>query len=1301
MRSRVLIIGEDLALRARLAQALARGGYRAEVAKSLAHARRAGLAGIALAIVVDGDPARALAVEELRAAVGRVLRVGSPGGSLSLADAHDEASFLAGVRQAMAAGPEAEAAEPTIAFAGHRLDLAGHSLADPDGANVPLTRAEFSLLRAFAERPGRVLSRDQLLQLIAGRDAEPYDRSIDMHVARLRRKIEPDPKRPSLIVTVPGSGYKFAVAVGEAAPPRAEPAREAAPAPGAEPGTPERRQVVALAAELVAQEGRRVPSDPEDLGALVRAFRCDATAVLTRYGGVIAENRGREFLAYFGYPFAQEHAAEQALRAALALVGRVAQGECGARVGVAAGLVVAYGGGEIFGETPDEARRLSALARPGQALVSGDARRQAEKLFQFRSFALAGQNGAASTEIWQVLAPSAASRSEAIFASPKLDLIGREEELSLLVSAWRGARSGEGRLALLSGEPGIGKSRLLAALEDELAQEALVSMRYFCSVLNRDSALYPVIARWEQEAGFVSGEPPEARPGKLEALYSADKMSAEDFARIAEMLSVPCGERYPRLDLTPQQRKQKTFDALRRRLFNAAKKTPLLMLFEDAHWADASSLELIDSVVSRLHDQPILLVVSCRPEFSPPWAGQAGVSAITLGRLNRRQSAQLAAQIRGARRISPELQERILAQADGVPLFIEELTKATLESAASSQGAIPSTLSATLIQRLDRLPGAKQVAQVGAAIGREFSHALLSAAASMSEGELARGLDGLVACGLASRRGASPEATYAFKHALVQDAVYDTLLKSRRRELHARVAGALRERFFDVAEQQPEVLAHHLTEAGETDPAIEWWGKAGDAALRRSAFQEAIAHLGKAIEMADGEGAPKRQEAPPRADAEAQTPLAELAGSGDVEEALGKRQSRAALRANYARALMLGKGFARPETSAAAARAWESSGASSRARFEAMFVDWGTRLVAGEIAAANEIAETFLSDAEAHGQASERRTALRIVGTLRLYQGRLSEAEAALRAALDAPPPPDDPHERFRFLEDHEAVTLTNFAAVKWLLGDAAQALAASNSALAAAEATNHPPTLCIVRAYRGTLNMRRGDVDAVAREGAALQALGAAHGMPTYLAAGEVFTLWAHARATGDAKTVERLREARRALESSRVRHNLPSSEAALAEAELAARQYDAALATADRALAFADASGVAYENARLYRARAGALLAMTPADPGRAEAAYRMAIETARAQGARTYELVAAVPLAELFQANNRALEAYDALARALEGFAPTPELPQIAEAQALLATVECDETVAAEVARRKRLSGFSTYETARSSG
>jgi hypothetical protein len=435
--------------------------------------------------------------------------------------------------------------------------------------------------------------------------------------------------------------------------------------------------------------------------------------------------------------------------------------------------------------------------------------------------------------------------------------------------------------------------------------------------------------------------------------------------------------------------------------------------------------------------------------------------------------------------------------------------------------------------------------------------------------------------------------------------------------------------------------------------------------------------------------------------AEAQALLAELAGTGDVEQALAKRQSRAALQANYARALMFGKGFARPETSAAAAGAWERSGASSRARFDAMFLDWATRFVAGETVAADEIAETFLRDADAHGPASERRTARRMIGTLRLYQGRLPEAEAALRVSLDAPRPLGDPHERFRFLEDHEAVTLILLAAATWLLGDAAYALSASDSALAAAEAANHAPTLCIVRAFRGTMNMRRGDVDAVAREGAALQALGVERGMPTYSATGDIFALWAKARATGDEETLERLRQARRAFEASRIRHNLPSSEAALAEAELAARQYEAALATAERALAFAEASGIAYENSRLRRARGAALLALTPSEPAPAEAAYRAAIEIARAQGARTYELQAAVPLAKLFQTNNRALEAYDALARALEGFAPTPELPQIAEAQALLTTLESDETVAAETARRRRLSVCSTYETGRSPG
>jgi predicted ATPase/class 3 adenylate cyclase len=854
MRSRVIVIGRDGQMRARLARLVVRGGHYAEVAESYADARRAGLERVALAVVCpDGLEREKDALEELRGSVGRVLIVASPGGARfsDAIDASDEAALLARMAEALAPLAEPTPRNSQLEFAGFRLDLAGHSLADPLGRAVELTPGEFGLLRVFAERPGRVLSRDQILQLTAGRDAEAFDRSIDMHITRLRRKIEPDPKRPSLIVTVAGSGYKFAPHVREVSTSAPEQATPAAPPPAAAPTASERRHVVALAAELVAQQGRRLPGDPEDLGALIAAFRRDVSAALIRHGGLIREWRGREILAYFGFPFAQEHAVEQALSAALALSARVMQGEsatthgAAARIGVAAGLVVADQSGDILGETPNEARRLSALAAPGQTLASTDVHRQAEKLFEFRKFPR--DDDAELGEIWQAVALSAASRSEALFAFPKTRLAGRDEELSLLVNAWRRARSGDGRLVLLSGEAGIGKSRLLAALEDELAGEAHFGLRYFCSALNKDSALHPIIARFEQEAGFVRGEPAEARLAKLEARLAAAKLPSEDFALIADVLSVTLGNSYPRLALNPEQRKRKTFDALQRWLFDQAKTAPVLMLFEDAHWADASSLDLLDGVVSRLPDHAILVVVSYRPEFAAPWTD---ASAIALGRLNRRQSEQLAAQIRGARAFSTELQERILTQADGVPLFIEEVTRLVLEHDESDgERMIPTTLQQLLAARLDRLSGAKPVAQTAAIIGREFSYELLRVVTSLSETELEGALRQLVESGLIYQRGDPPRSRYTFKHALVQDAASHSLLKVNQGIEHRRVAEALEKHFADTVENQPELLAYHYSEAGLVEPAIKYWRKAGQRATKRATNVEAIDHLRRGLAM--------------------------------------------------------------------------------------------------------------------------------------------------------------------------------------------------------------------------------------------------------------------------------------------------------------------------------------------------------------------------------------------------------------------------------------------------------------------
>ncbi len=612
MRSRIMVVGTDVEQRAYLARLLNGGGYRVEIAESASHACRIGFNGIALAIVApDGlGPEGTALVQDLRAAGGSVLLVGAPGSKRErrsdLLDISDKVGMLVRVAEALAPAPKPEPAESMLQFGQYCLDLGGHSLLDQAGKELPLTHGEFALLRVFVQRAGRVLSREQLLQLLSGREADTYDRSIDMQVVRLRRKIEPDPKRPTLIVTVPHSGYKFAAKVRHAE--SASLPEPAVAPPEARAVGAERRFVTALAAEVLAAYGSSLPDDPEELRSLIDGYRRYAATVVARHGGVIAQTRVREALAYFGYPVAQEHVAELALHAALALAEHLAVGDMALpaglamRIGVASGLVVADQDGEVLGETPGEAARLQNLAEAGQVIIAESAWRITGDLFAYRVLGPLTLKGIAGpVPAWQVLGRSAlGSRSEALHAASLTPLLGREEELHALLRAWQQAKSGEGGLVLVSGEPGIGKSRLLAALEDELAAERHASLRYFCSPLHQDSTLHPIVARWEQEAGFARGDSAEERLRKLEEVIAPAGLSPEDIALIAAMLSVPTGDRYRQLELNPQRRKERTFGALIRRLDRVTRDHPVLMLFEDAQWADPSSLELLDMLIDRL-----------------------------------------------------------------------------------------------------------------------------------------------------------------------------------------------------------------------------------------------------------------------------------------------------------------------------------------------------------------------------------------------------------------------------------------------------------------------------------------------------------------------------------------------------------------------------------------------------------------------------------------------------------------------------------------------------------------------------
>ena len=456
-------------------------------------------------------------------------------------------------------------------------------------------------------------------------------------------------------------------------------------------------------------------------------------------------------------------------------------------------------------------------------------------------------------------ASSVESRFEALHASGVTELVGREEEIEWLLRRWSRAKGGEGQIVLLSGEAGIGKSRLTAALLERLASEPHTRLRYFCSPQHTDSAFFPIISQMERAAGFTHTDTGQVKLDKLDAVLALASTSKQDAALFADLLSLTNDGRYPALELTPQQRRQKTLEALGSQLVALSRSRPVLMIFEDAHWADPTSLEAFGRAVDRIATHPVLLLITFRPEFEPPWIGQPHVTILTINRLTRREVEAMIDRVAGNKLVPADIRHDIIERTDGIPLFVEEMTKAVLEAESQSAAertaaaipspavAVPASLHASLMARLDRLGPAKEVAQIGAALGREFSHALLAAVMRKPEPELQSALDRLVAAGLLYRRGASPQATYLFKHALVQDAAYGTLLREPRRALHYRIAETLESSFPVIAENQPEVLARHCTEAGLIEKAARLWGKAGQRSLARSALAEAMAQLSRAL----------------------------------------------------------------------------------------------------------------------------------------------------------------------------------------------------------------------------------------------------------------------------------------------------------------------------------------------------------------------------------------------------------------------------------------------------------------------
>jgi class 3 adenylate cyclase/predicted ATPase len=1010
--------------------------------------------------------------------------------------------------------------------------------------------------------------------------------------------------------------------------------------------------------DLVGSTPLAARYDPEDLREIVAAYQRCVTDTVARFAGFVAKYMGDGILVYFGYPEAHEDDAERAVRAGLAVIDAVSGLEVpeplNVRLGIASGLVVVgdlIGVGSaqergVVGETPNVAARLQALAAPGALVIADSTRRQIGALFEIEDLGPQRLAGFAEPQrAWRVVGDSGVvSRFEAL-RSEATPLVGRDEDLDLLLRRWRQAKADEGRVVLISGEPGIGKSRLTAELSQRIEEEPHTRVRYFCSPHHQDSALCPFITQLEHAAGLAHDDSGEAKLGKLRELLVPGARGDNEFALLAELLSLPSAA--ANLNLSPQRKREMVFEALLSQLEALARRRPVLMIFEDAHWVDPTTRELLDLMIDRVRRLPVLLIVTFRPEFQQAWGGQPHVAMLGLNRLGERDVTALIRGLAANAPLGSETVGEIVERTDGVPLFIEELTKAVLESgdrAAALSGtptpalAIPGTLHASLIARFDRLGAlAREVAQIGAVIGREFGYDLIELVAQRPAAELQVGLDRLAEAGLLFRRGVVPESSHLFKHALVQDAAYSTLLRARRQELHARVAAVLEQHFADVVERQPELLAHHLTVAGDTEPAVDQWLKAGRYAAERLAHLEAIRHFERG--------------------------LATLAALSQ-----GSARDKREIELQLARGLSLftTEGFVSGAGAEAYARAGELSerAGDKRQLFMAVFGLWVSANGRGGMVECRKFSRRLQQLAADQGDDEMSLQAHHSAWTTCLFSGE----PVAVRDYTEAGRRLYDPerHRSHRLLYGgHDPGCCAGYmgAQARWLLGYPDTALAIGTEARTLAERIAHPFTLGSALVMNAMLHLDRDEPDFALQRIEAVETLAAEQRIglvlePQILRGAVMIAKGAFEEA------VACLREG---LTQPRALRLHDYGLALLGEALAMQGDCQGALTAVKEGLANEGRTGQRRWEAELHRLEAVALVGLNRLEE--AENAFEEALRVARRQQAKAYELRAATSLARLWGEQGRRSEARDLLVAVYGWFTEGFDTADLKDAKALL--------------------------------
>lgn len=1043
--------------------------------------------------------------------------------------------------------------------------------------------------------------------------------------------------------------------------------------------TAERRQLTVLFSDLVGSTALSTQLDPEDLRRVIRTYERHCADVVARYGGIVAQFMGDGVMAFFGYPLAHEDDAERALRAALEIADSVKHLQphpgvaLATRVGVATGLVVV---GEVIataashqyavsGETPNLAARLQSLAEPNQVVASDATRRLASGAFRYLDLGTPPLKGIATpVNVWHVTGASAAeTRFDAAQAGGGAPLIGRDHERGLLQERWEQAAQGEGQVVLLSGEAGIGKSRMVQTLYESTRDEACYLLRYQCLAYYANSALYPVIRQLERAAAIEPHLDDAEKLGRLECLLAEAAPEVTDIAPVfAALLGIAATGRNAALDLPAQKLKERTFNALVAQLRGLAARKPVLFVLEDAHWIDPTTLELLERLIGLVAEQRVLLVVTFRPDFTPPWVRHSHVTQLALNRLPRRHCSSIISEITRGRPLPEQVLEQVLARTDGIPLFVEEQTKMVLESGLVREEdgrfvlacdlqdlAIPASLQDSLMARLDRLGEAKELAQVCAVIGRDVPHDVAAAVVAAdgvagTEAELQSTFEKLLASGLFINVSEEARPVYSFRHALIQDAAYGSMLKTRRQELHLAVAQALEARFPERAANEPETVAFHYTEAGHVQPAFANWQRAGQRANARAAMREAVAHYRRALDSLQSwpEDAARK-----RLELETQIALGIplIAARGYTDQQVYEVYLRA--------------------------RALADELNDHALQFSALWGLWTCHRARLEMHQARELAGELNRLASEAGDTSRLLAAHHAQWTTYIYLGELTTAAEHCEQGVRLYD--SDRHHQHVFIyggHDPGVCGLATAALDVSLLGRIGEAMQRIDDARKLAERLSHPATVAHALAYSALLAQFLRDPQATLDYAEHTLEIARRIELPGYVSAATMLAAWARSaqgRGAGSVTEIRRCTENNLFMVAGVTR---PYFLAMLAEAQVDAGDSGAALDTIKTAVDEIEQHQMRLWESELYRMRGNIL----ERDPGaareRVERCYRKACDVAQVQGAKLLELRACVSLARLLTSIGRAAEGRDRLAQLVAGFTAEPASSDVLEARRALA-------------------------------